>query len=227
MEEKEWESWKTILPDTHRWKCHGATRTSSKGRARGGIITGIRNEVRETTGQQDTPTGMVLRSCIIGAESWNIWTIYCREGMEKMQKELKKQQKETEEQHLIIGGDFNARTGEKGILKGEDEDKTNGRASKDKKIDADGVKLLKMTEGRGWHILNGNIKGDEEGEWTYVGEKGTSVIDYAITNSEGLQQIRELIIGERVESDHLPLIVRLKSKEEREEEKSKRGRKRK
>lgn len=33
---------------------------------------------------------------------------------------------------------------------------------------------------KGWYILNGKTEGDWEGEFTYVGARGCSVIDYAI-----------------------------------------------
>lgn len=33
---------------------------------------------------------------------------------------------------------------------------------------------------REWMIFNGNKKGDEEGEFTFYGEKGITVIDYII-----------------------------------------------
>jgi len=29
-------------------------------------------------------------------------------------------------------------------------------------------------------ILNGNIREDEEGEWTYIGARGQTIIDYAL-----------------------------------------------
>lgn len=31
---------------------------------------------------------------------------------------------------------------------------------------------------RGWDVLNGNIEGDDNKEFTYVGSRGNSVIDY-------------------------------------------------
>lgn len=55
-------------------------------------------------------------------------------------------------------------------------------------------------EERGWEIANGNIKGDEEGELTYIGGRGESVIDYVIVNQKAWNKIEEMRIGERVES---------------------------
>jgi len=71
----------------------------------------------------------------------------------------------------MIGGDFNARIGEKGggiILEGgsdkerENEGKRN-RISKNKKMNKEGRVLVEFLEERGWGILNGCTVGDEEG----------------------------------------------------------------
>lgn len=37
----------------------------------------------------------------------------------------------------------------------------------------------------GLGIMNGNKRGDEEGEMTFIGRNGSSVIDYAICRSMG------------------------------------------
>lgn len=66
-----------------------------------------------------------------------------------------------------------------------------------------------MMEQRGWDVLNGNIERDENEEFTYVGSRGNSVIDYVVTNLETRNEIRSFKVGERIESDHLPLIIEL------------------
>lgn len=74
-----------------------------------------------------------------------------------------------------------------------------------------------MTEEKGWSILNGNTEGDEKGEWTYVGARGNSVIDYAITNVMARDEIKKFKVEERIESDHMPLKVELIATTERQE----------
>lgn len=61
----------------------------------------------------------------------------------------------------------------------------------------------------GWHILNGNKTGDEEGEYTYIGPKGATIIDYALANTRTWDRIQEMRVGVKTESDHQPLIVEL------------------
>jgi hypothetical protein len=62
---------------------------------------------------------------------------------------------------------------------------------------------MEWIEENGWEVLNGNIQGDEEGEWTYTGSRGETVTDYGIVNEE-----EEFRIGDGVESDHLEIALR-------------------
>jgi len=122
----------------------------------------------------------------------------------------------------IIVGDFNARTGEEGggidfNTAGDKEEKEEGkriRKSKDKTLNAEGRRLVSFLEEKGWEIYNGCIKGDEEGEFTFTGGRGNSVIDYVIGDEETRDHIRGMRIGERVESDHQPLEIKIKGEGE-------------
>lgn len=67
--------------------------------------------------------------------------------------------------------------------------------------------MLKMMAGQDWHILNGNIEGDEDGEYTYIEKRGKSVIDYVVTNTVGIDKVLNFRIKDRVESDHQSLNV--------------------
>jgi len=44
--------------------------------------------------------------------------------------------------------------------------------------------LIKEIRERGWMIMNGGIKRDEEVGWTYMGGRGKSVIDYILEEEE-------------------------------------------
>lgn len=116
-----------------------------------------------------------------------------------------------EEEFRVIIGDFNARTGREGGRLNELEEYRSGarksRNSKDRKMNKEGKKLVEMIEERGWSIFNGNITRDEEGEFTFTGGKGCTVIDYVIGDEEVRGKIGSMKIGDRVNSDHQPLEV--------------------
>lgn len=69
-------------------------------------------------------------------------------------------------------------------------------------------------------VLNGNYKGDEEGEWT---KEGTQVIDYVIGNDSTRERIREFRVEDKIDSDHKPITVWIKG-ERRNFEEYNRGR---
>lgn len=54
-------------------------------------------------------------------------------------------------------------------------------------------------------MLNGNYRGDEEGEWTYIGEREKSVIDYVIGDNRTRERIIEFRVEDRI--DHRPITV--------------------
>lgn len=77
------------------------------------------------------------------------------------------------ENQILIGGDYNARTRVEAGLKGFGEQTDiNLRNSKDKIVNKEGRDLNKFVSERGWAIVNGCVAGDEEGTWTFIGERG-------------------------------------------------------
>jgi hypothetical protein len=88
------------------------------------------------------------------------------------------------------------------------------RPTKDGIENAEVRELVSLVEKRGWDVLNGNCIGDEKGEYTYIGSRGETVIDYVMVNEEAWDEIEEFKVGERVESDHMPLEVRTKGREQ-------------
>ena len=64
--------------------------------------------------------------------------------------------------------------------------------------------------------MNGNIEGDEEGEYTRLeGDKGT-VINYAIGDDEIKERIVRLEVGDHIDSHHFPIIQTLRGKRKKE-----------
>lgn len=135
-------------------------------------------------------------------------TVYSKD-MKKTRENIEVLIGEEKEELLIIGGDFNVRTGREGSFCNEEKEEKEMRRSKDKVKNGEGTKLLEMAEENGWEILNGNMEGDEEGEFTFIGGKGNSVINYVPIDSIIKEEIKRFRIGDRIESDHLPLTVEI------------------
>jgi len=140
-------------------------------------------------------------------------TVYNRGEWKELEKKLEEilgEIEDIEESILIIGRDFNIRTGELGGGNEGEED----RRSRDRIVSNSGKNLIGWIQDKGWYILNGRTKGDWRGEFTYAGARGSIVIDYVFVNERAMDRIIEFKIESRVDSDHMPLRVRLKKKEE-------------
>lgn len=115
--------------------------------------------------------------------------------MERLFKEVKEK-----EGYLIVREDFNARTGsEWGPIETGGMREEQMRRLKDKVITQEERILIRKIRERGWIIMNGCYK--RRGEWTYIEEVGTSVIDYVVTNEKTMVVIKEIKEEDRTESN--------------------------
>lgn len=115
---------------------------------------------------------------------------------------------------IVICGDMNARVGEEQACnEGIDENLSHkSRVSEDKVTNAEGKKLLKLSEELGLILLNGRVNGDERGAITYIGGNDLytgSVIDLVwMVDRSYFEPIEKLEVVPRIESDHLPVTFR-------------------
>lgn len=233
VEEKGWNKIKGKLPNSHRWFCSFARRNKKRSRASGGMIIGIRErwckekEIKVWDGEQGV---MVTRIRVEEKDTdLLIISIYNKDDWKAMEKKIKGVVEEYKEGRIIIGGDFNARIGSE---EGNDiEGWETRRQSKDKKINERGRSFIRLVGEIGGYIMNGGSSEDKLGEFTYVGERGCSVIDYIIVNERCYNEIISFRVEERIDSDHMPLKLELtntgrgaeeeKDREEKKEEEEK------
>jgi len=221
-----WENWKDKLPASHVWSCSFAIRRKEKRRAIGGLIIGIKKDWAdkewEVIKREEGNIGMLR----IKDQNriTNIVLVYNREKNGKELGEiLYKITEEYKKDRLIVGGDMNIRIGELGS---DEEEGGLIRKSKDKIINKEGKLLVERLQESGLNVLNGRSVGDGEGEYTYVGARGSTVIDYVFANDVIIDNIIDFRIDVRVDSDHMPLCVEMEEEEEEKKEERRRdGRK--
>lgn len=105
------------------------------------------------------------------------------------------------------------------MKEGEEEEKEESkRCSKDGVLNSEGKRLVEFLEEKGLGIMNGDIKGDEKGEFTFTGGRWNTVIDYVIGGEDVRGWVGSLKIGDKIDSDHHPVEVYVKGKQESKRE---------
>jgi len=196
--------------------CSFARRGGSRGRTKRGFLIGKRVEEDKRGCKlniRKENEEMVWCNMEMRKESLGIIMVYGGQDKGKLGDRIEEFVWMEDLHSVMVGGDFNIRIRELGN-EGVEEDVAE-RRSKDKVI-GNGIQLVERIIEKSRIILNGRTKRNWEGEYTYVGAKGNSVIDYVIVNEEIGERIHRFKVGERVDSDHLPLEMELKAKEERE-----------
>lgn len=108
MEEEAWRKMCNKVSNKYNWFCISATRENVKGRTKGGIVVAINKEIKEIRVRELNKE--MIEVCFGHNNRWRIIVMYSRnigESLECLFEEVK----EEEEEYLIVGGDFNARTG--------------------------------------------------------------------------------------------------------------------
>ena len=117
---------------------------------------------------------------------------------------------------LILCGDFNARTGNLNVNSQWDihdmlSDQFEQRPSQDPNFNPFGNSLLSLCSTHDLTILNGSVKGDYTGKFTYVSPHGNSVIDYIIVSQNLRSFCESLHVQPSVLSPHMCVELCLKS----------------
>lgn len=171
--------------------------------------------MEEGIGIERDRDGLIAKRVRRETKRWRIVGVYAKKvRFEGILGDLERWADEREEGiRTIVGGDFNARTGRKGESRegkwdwdkegGREEDRRTKNFTRKKRY------WIKFVE-KGWEIFNGNIRGDEEGEYTYSRAIGSTDIDYVLGDKEVKESTREMTIRDKVDSDHYPVEVVIK-----------------
>lgn len=118
---------------------------------------------------------------------------------------------------FMVCGDLNARTGsrspEMNNLPDDLVDWDNAsttpllRNSKDIVVNSFGKYLLSVCEQFDFSILNGDIDGDEDGNFTCITHNGCSVVDYFLVSRSCQKLCKSLHVVPRPDTIHLPIVL--------------------
>lgn len=137
--------------------------------------------------------------------AWLIFVVYLRERRREAWEAIEREIEKQPEGRIMIGGDFNARVGqEQGASLRQEGGQT--RKSRDCVINAQGREMLSWLKELGLKIMNGEMEGDPDGDFTFI-EGARSVMDYAVTNIEEWENTHTFKIGDTTYSDHMPIEI--------------------
>ena len=138
--------------------------------------------------------------------------------------------------YIVLGGDFNARVGNMHDFIEESDNEhailnlppnyqidkyKKPRSNQDQHINTYGEKLIELAISSKMKILNGRTIGDLMGKYTYIGYNGISTVDYVLGSENLMMQnyIHSFEVGELTGiSDHRPIDVTLKFEKLEKEE---------
>lgn len=191
------------------------------GRGSGGIIIGVRKNKNNSYQSKI----LILRSEWIFIEfltpeiNFIIGAVYLKPSInfESVCEELDTtilNLRETFKWEIFILGDFNARVGQLNndvdfpLL--HDQCCFLFRNSMDLKLNKKGVELVGIMERNSMILLNGRMRGDHPGNFTYVSHNGKSTIDLVWAHFDSLRFCSNLeILNTVTKSDHFPLLLNL------------------
>lgn len=174
-----------------------ATKVHSKGRHKGGLIVGVLSEhVNYFTLVHSSYNNIIIRTSVNNNPVYLIFC-YLSHPIQELETLISEEVCELGGDFIIFG-DFNARTG---CLNGANY----SRQSKDKIVNQAGRNFIKFINRHDLQIINGTSLSDKNGDMTFINSSGSSVIDYCLVSTPLKCYIKDFIIINSLQSDHLPI----------------------
>ncbi|UYV84141.1 hypothetical protein LAZ67_X001306 [Cordylochernes scorpioides] len=218
------ETWITgvieLLTDEYYIIQSPAMKTELKGRGSGGILIGIKKTFQHTVRKIETnPYWIsVLTHKFLDKTTESICLLFAylppnalqEQNLTNLLRHIDYHMSEGNE--VLIAGDINIRIGNAGGF--HNPLKLNSplnkyRNSKDLIFSKLSEKLISFTDSNSITIVNGRTKGDMHGSFTFISERGSSVLDYFMYTHGLTQIISDMWIEELSYSDHLPIVLQI------------------
>lgn len=140
MEEKGWKKWREWLSRGYKWGIQYAKRRSTKVRAMGRTVMGIKRGAKKGKEIEVREEGVIVGDIKWKREKWRVVGVYVGGEIEESLQRIEKWEEREGKRKVLVGGDFNARIGKEGGRVEEEgrEGRGEGRQSKDGKINERG-----------------------------------------------------------------------------------------
>ena len=126
---------------------------------------------------------------------------------------------------ILINGDLNARIGEWAYTEEEwdnlewgEQPYTYIRQSQDQQLNGPGKILIELCNSFGLTPIAGLVEKKFTSAFTFIGHRGSSLIDHFIASVNLVDHISSYMIVDRIESNHLPIVLTLNREDTAEEQ---------
>ena len=230
------------FPDYFALHCP-ATKYSKLGRPSGGLVLLIKKKFEKFIELVDTQISHVLAikiSKTLFNTNKDILLImmynhpresifYKHKGyystLEEVDQFIANQIEKGQEFNLLLGGDLNARIGDWAYTE-DDEDEldtkensiTYNRESQDTQVNIAGRTLIEICTTYGLTSLSGLKEKNFTSKFTFIGHRGSSIVDHFISSIELLDNIQDFRTMDKIESNHLPIMLTIESNMDKSEQ---------
>ena len=230
------------FPDYFALHCP-ATKYSKLGRPSGGLVLLIKKKFEKFIELVDTQISHVLAikiSKTLFNTNKDILLImmynhpresifYKHKGyystLEEVDQFIANQIEKGQEFNLLLGGDLNARIGDWAYTE-DDEDEldtkensiTYNRESQDTQVNIAGRTLIEICTTYGLTSLSGLKEKNFTSKFTFIGHRGSSIVDHFISSIELLDNIQDFRTMDKIESNHLPIMLAIESNMDKSEQ---------
>lgn len=196
-----------------------ATRKEIKGRASGGKVIAIKNEMKRYcelkrrndivyVAGKDKKLKRLIIPMYLSYGNWGEEFAKMRNFVEGI-----------EEENIMVVGDLNGRIGEYGgKWQLKNDNLREERKTKDKITNKNGEEVIEFIKELNLDVINGRTGGDRAGEFTFINKNGQSVIDLCLTRGRMTEEIIDLRVGDEGSSDHMPIEIDIRWGEEIEKQ---------
>ena len=210
-----------------------AEKLSKMGRCSGGVVICIKKKFQQFIKQIDTNIANVL--CVkisknvfgcyndvllIGLYNHDVTSVFYKNKDYDCTLDLVEQfilsQLDTNNRDLdfIVVGDFNARISNWSYVEEDDDNvrhkndiKYYERNSEDDVVNNFGKKLIQFCTMFDFTPINGLRFFCSDNSYTYVSERGNSVIDYFLSSLSVLSFVKKLYVADRIDTHHMPVVL--------------------